>query len=98
MAKKHHRSSAPAPNQTNGEIQYDDIYTEDENKRILIFRSHGKNSYFGEEDIIKMNHRSFNAVCVEDTEIYTLDKVVRKECSNFIGNGGAYSTRISKDL
>ena len=32
-------------------------------------------SYFGEEDIIKKGPRSFSAVCINDCEFYTLDKI-----------------------
>jgi hypothetical protein len=52
----------------------EDIYEESPEQKILIFRKHGAFAYFGEEDIIKVKNRSCNAVCIEDCELYTLDK------------------------
>lgn len=54
----------------------EEIYEPNPEEKVLVFRKHTKHSYFGEEDIIKMKQRSYNAVCTEDCDMYTLDKIV----------------------
>lgn len=54
----------------------DDEFDESNDQKLMVVRKHGNYSYFGEEDIIKKQSRKYNAVCLRDCELYTLDKLV----------------------
>lgn len=56
-------------------IKLEDMYEPNPDEQLLIFRKMPCYSYFGEEDIVKKKVRSFSAVCVQDCEMYTLDKI-----------------------
>ena len=68
-------SKTPSTQRKDEGIMLEDIYEANADDSLLIFIKMPAYSYLGEEDIVKKKVRSYSAVCLQDCELYTLDRI-----------------------